>query len=182
MSRSSFAPYSKRVLASFIDGVLSFSVQLLGSVAGHILFTFLATQNGYAIEKVNAVSTAGQLLGLFFWQTSFEIVNRWVLQGLTGGTVGKHFCGIVVVNEAHQFIGIRGSIFRNIASLASALPFYIGYLAPLWNRKHQTFHDSICGTIVINKARSQNVIALPLPSDILSTGPQDEEKLEKKAA
>ena len=47
------------------------------------------------------------------------------------------------------FIGVGMCIVRGFAHTLDGVFFDLGYLWPIWDRKHQTFADKICGTVVV---------------------------------
>jgi uncharacterized RDD family membrane protein YckC len=90
------------------------------------------------------VGIAGYLgaFGFFFWQL--------VVQGQTGQTIGKKQMGIKLLREQDgQVVGGGLSIGRYFVHIVDSLPFYLGYLWPLWDAKKQTFADKILQTVVV---------------------------------
>ena len=67
------------------------------------------------------------------------------------GTPGKLAVGIQVVDEYGNRMRPLHALGRNVARIVSSIPFYIGYLAPLWTPRKQTFHDMVASTYVIKK-------------------------------
>ena len=79
-------------------------------------------------------------------------VGLWNLyrQGSTGQSVGKGVVHIRVIRESDgQFTGFGGAFVRALAHILDSLPCYIGYFAPLWDTKNQTFADKVCHTVVV---------------------------------
>ena len=73
-------------------------------------------------------------------------------EGTTGQSIGKRQMGIRLIAEhGGQPIGFGMAIVRKIAhildSIICGLP--IGFLAPLWDAKNQTWADKIMNTLVI---------------------------------
>jgi uncharacterized RDD family membrane protein YckC len=80
------------------------------------------------------------------------IFQLWQLyqQGKTGQTIGKRVLHIRVVREADgRYTGFGRAVVRQLAHVVDGLPFYVGYFAPLWDAKNQTFADKMCRTVVI---------------------------------
>ncbi|HEX4655025.1 MAG TPA: RDD family protein [Mycobacteriales bacterium] len=91
------------------------------------------------------LAVIGYLGALIFgvWNTIFR-------QGKTGRSLGKEWMGITLLRESDgQPIGAGMTFVRGIAHILDALPLYIGFLWPLWDRKRQTFADKVCGTVVV---------------------------------
>lgn len=72
------------------------------------------------------------------------------LEGEKGWTPGKWMLGMRV-EDADQggTIGWVRDLLRRAAFVVSALPFYLGLLWPIWDRRRQTWHDKIARSVVI---------------------------------
>ena len=80
----------------------------------------------------------------------FALWNQIFRQGKTGRSLGKEWVGIMLIRESDgQPIGAGMTFVRAIAHILDALPCYIGFLWPLWDKKRQTFADKVCGTVVV---------------------------------
>jgi uncharacterized RDD family membrane protein YckC len=78
------------------------------------------------------------------------IYNRYILAGRTGQSWGRKALNIRLLSEATgQPIGGGMAFVRDLAHILDGLPFYIGYLFPLWDAKRQTFADKILKTVVV---------------------------------
>lgn len=87
----------------------------------------------------------GYLLGFAFtlWNVAFR-------QGKTGQTIGKSVLGTRLVGDrTGQPVGAGMAFVRSLAHILDSMPFYLGYLWPLWDAKRQTFADKVCATVVV---------------------------------
>jgi uncharacterized RDD family membrane protein YckC len=72
------------------------------------------------------------------------------LGGSTGQSYGKKWAGTRLVRASDgQLLGGGMGIVRYILHIVDALPCYLGFLWPLWDRPRQTFADKIVGTYVV---------------------------------
>lgn len=122
-------------------------------VGGYIL-DYLVLVPFYIVAGIGAgvgggggalVAVIGYLGALIFglWNTIFR-------QGNTGMSLGKEWVGIRLVRESDgQPIGPGMTFVRGLAHVLDALPFGIGFLWPLWDKKRQTFADKVCSTVVV---------------------------------
>ena len=136
------APWSLRVVAALLDHALLAGV------------TYLA----FPVQPVDpptyvpfGVPTGVPSLGV--WTQSGWVVATVVaialMQAYLGSTPGKLFVGLAVVREANgRPAGLVRTVGRLVAHLLDAI-FLIGYLRPLWNRRRQTFADSLARTVVL---------------------------------
>ncbi len=70
--------------------------------------------------------------------------------GATGQSFGKKIAGTRLVAEATgQPPGGGLGIGRYFVHILDALPCYLGFLWPLWDKKRQTFADKILKTVVV---------------------------------
>ena len=86
-----------------------------------------------------------QLLSL-----GWVLYNSCYLQGATGQSVGKRVVGIKLVRaDTRQPVGFGLALGRQFCHIVDSIPLFIGYFAPLWDEKKQTFADKIVGTVVV---------------------------------
>ncbi len=72
------------------------------------------------------------------------------LGGKTGQSTGRKIAGTKLISEQTGApIGGGLGIGRFIVHIVDAIPCYVGFLAPLWTAKKQTFTDMILKTIVV---------------------------------
>lgn len=101
-----------------------------------------------------AVGTQSTFLSLFslllqFGALGFALYNAY-LGGSTGQSIGKKYAKIRLVKEATgDVIGGGNGILRYLLHILDALPCYVGFLAPLFTAKKQTFADMIVSTVVV---------------------------------
>jgi uncharacterized RDD family membrane protein YckC len=142
------AGWGSRVGATLLDG-------LLGSVPfliGYAIFAAnLSTRaaNSYPDDGPQAYAVISFLvgglvsLGLWIW-------NRVIRQGQTGQSVGKSALHIKLVGvETYQPIGPGKALLRDFLRYIFDSACFLNLLWPLWDEKHQTWHDKVCNTYVI---------------------------------
>lgn len=154
-----------RFVAFLIDTFTAYAVQVTGGVIGMMIAGLMSRKMDPTLTNValQNAQTTGLMVGMFFWGTVFTFTNIVVMQGLYGYTLGKKIMGLRVVTEAGKVLGIPRAFGRHVATILSALPFYVGFAALLWTPRRQTFHDSICGTLVVEQPTA-TVQRLPAPT------------------
>jgi uncharacterized RDD family membrane protein YckC len=98
-------------------------------------------------------ATLGAAAGRLAWLVGagyFVILHR----SRSGQTLGKKLTGIAVRNaDSLGRIGLGRSLLRFGATallwVLLVLPALLDGLSPLWNPKHQSWHDRIAGTVVV---------------------------------
>jgi len=92
-----------------------------------------------------AVMWGAVLVGLVYL-----VWNYGYRQGTTGSSIGKSVLKFKVVSEnTGQPLGFGLSVLRQISHVVDAVPFYVGYLFPLWTPKRQTLADKIMATVCL---------------------------------
>jgi uncharacterized RDD family membrane protein YckC len=86
--------------------------------------------------------------------------NSIFLQGMTGQSIGKKVLGMqlvrgVVSDQNGKSLVRPGVLWTLIRFVSHALDTicYIGFFAPLWTRRRQTFADMIANTAVLKEPR-----------------------------
>ena len=80
----------------------------------------------------------------------FVVWNRVVRLGATGQSLGRMLMGIRVVDaDTHKPIGTWRALGRLVARLVDALPFGLGFLWQVFDKRRRTFSDMVAGTVVI---------------------------------
>lgn len=63
-------------------------------------------------------------------------------------TPGKKWLKLAVYNEGRRFESVTAILLRNVCKLISLLIFFGGFAMINFNRKKQSLHDYIAGTVV----------------------------------
>jgi uncharacterized RDD family membrane protein YckC len=80
----------------------------------------------------------------------YLVWNYGYRQGTIGSSIGKSVLKFKVVSEnTGEPIGFAMSLLRQICHVVDAVPFYLGYLFPLWSAKRQTLADKIMATVCL---------------------------------
>ncbi|MCE7008623.1 RDD family protein [Kibdelosporangium philippinense] len=126
------ASWGQRFLGGLIDYVL------IGGIAAALQGVGAANLNFALIGLAGVIN----LINLFY--------NICYLGGIKGQTLGKKVAGIKLVREdSGQVVGFGLAFGRQFLHILDSLPIGIGYLAPLWSAKNQTWADAIVNTLVI---------------------------------
>lgn len=100
-----------------------------------------------------ATATQGNWLWWTFVVTAVlagvaTVVNRWLLPSLTGWTLGRALFAIRVVGRSAGPAGAARLVLRDLAHLLDTASLFVGWLWPLWDRRHRTFADFLLRTEV----------------------------------
>jgi len=140
-----YANWLYRVGAYLID-------QVVLLLPGYILYAM----GSATVDPQGTPSGTGFVLYLlgFAYILALVIWNLFLRQGRTGWSLGKQALGIRLLGEqSGQPIGGGSAFLRQLCHILDALPCYIGFLWPIWDRKRQTFADKIMSTIVIHQRK-----------------------------
>ncbi|MBU6300276.1 MAG: RDD family protein [Verrucomicrobia bacterium] len=128
----------RRLLAKAIDGLLIGLLFFAGTVWGAARF-----EGGHQALWVLFMVTIGLLGGWALW-VLYHALTR-------GGTIGKRFLDLEVVDERGQPIGLGRSIGRVLAETVSVVTLGLGYLWAVIDPHKRSLHDHLCGTRVVRR-------------------------------
>ena len=164
----------RRVVAFIIDAVL-----LTAVFAG--LFLALANHTDQAVSLTGTNLHVTVNNDTYYLQgddaTSFYVIEvligllyAGVIQGLTGGTIGKLICGIRVMREDGSRPGIGRGVLRWVLLIVDDFPYFIpmltGFIVALTNDRRQRVGDLAAGTFVVRAgtAAVPTAVATPPPA------------------
>jgi uncharacterized RDD family membrane protein YckC len=144
-----FAPFWKRALASVIDTIIAVVFALVWLMAVGVLA-------GLLVDKIGVNSGFLESLGTFVWLVGgiFFVPSLYFIRGESSpkqATVGKEMMGLQVVDMEFQRITFWHASGRLLLRWISTVLYLIGYLPALFTQKHQTFHDLVAKTLVVEK-------------------------------
>jgi len=156
LPNEAYTPWLTRVGAYLIDA-LPFAV-ILG--AGWLILqdsvdtACLTATSRYDVDQICTIaySTLGMAVmwGAVLVGLVYLVWNYGYRQGTTGSSIGKSVLKFKVVSEnTGQPLGFGLSLLRQITHMVDAVPFYVGYLFPLWTAKRQTLADKIMATVCL---------------------------------
>ncbi len=142
-------------LAQWPQRALGYIVDYALSIPGSILYfiglpkTTTLTINGQTTASTSAGNLGLLLLGLVI-MIAVWVWNRGI-KGGQGQTIGRKMAGVTLVDANGAPLGTGKALLRDIAhildSIICGLP--IGWLAPLWDAKRQTWGDKVMNTYVL---------------------------------
>lgn len=99
------------------------------------------------VNDPDAAAAVGRLMGTFAPLLYFVGLEGSVYDA----TPGKRLIGLRVTDLNHNPIGYGRALGRYVSRILSTLPVLLGYLAPLFMEKNQTFHDYAAGCLVVKE-------------------------------
>jgi uncharacterized RDD family membrane protein YckC len=156
LPQQAYTPWLTRVGAYLID-TLPFVV-ILGVgwlvLQNSVDSACLTDITQYDVDQICSIgySTVGLTVmwGAVLVGFVYLIWNYGYRQGTTGSSIGKSVLKFKVVSEnTGQPLGFGLSVLRQITHVVDAVPFFAGYLLPLWTAKRQTLADKIMATVCL---------------------------------
>lgn len=123
--------YMGHLLANWLQRVGAFLIDwLIVAIPVAIAIAILAPSNNSASGGAALVSSL-----LYLVAAGVQIYNRWIMQGRTGQSWGKQALGLKLLRmDNGQPIGGGMAFVRDLAHILDAIPCYLGYLWPLWDK------------------------------------------------
>jgi uncharacterized RDD family membrane protein YckC len=91
-----------------------------------------------------------------------------VVQGLTGGTIGKLICGIRVMREDGSRPGLGRGVLRWVLLIVDDFPYFIpmltGFIVALSNDRRRRVGDMAAGTFVVRAGTSAVPVSGAIPA------------------
>jgi len=136
-----YASWIRRFGGFLIDAVVAF----LPSFAAGVYYETTVDASG----APSALGRTVDLIGIVVAAGVF-VYLRWIRAGRTGQSLGRRIVNVRLVGEqSGQPIGVGRAALRDVTHVVDTLAVGVGWLFPLWDRKHQTFADKLGGTVVV---------------------------------
>ncbi len=104
----------------------------------------------WLVFVIPSVAPSPAVRGLGFVLIIAIMLFMSYLESSSGQTPGKRVARIRLVRESDgQPLGFGRAIARRLCHVLDALPFYVGFLWPLWDAKRQTFADKAAKSVVV---------------------------------
>jgi len=130
------AGFFRRAFAFFIDWLL---LSVVGDIL-HVVYS-VGSGKGEAAMNFNTLLVISTVIALLYF--TFFI-------GDGGQTLGKKLVGIRVILTDGKSVSYDRAFTRSLGYFLSAFfGTFLGFLWALWDRRNQTWHDKIAGTIVV---------------------------------
>lgn len=150
-----YASWGVRVGAALLDALPVLMVLLATVPYGlyqALRDTRIDAASGLLVGEVHVggilIVLAGLALGLVV-----DVVNRVVLLGRRGQTIGKKVVGVRTVDEGRpEPIGVGRALLRLVVAWGIAFfPFgtFVDLLWPLWDDRKQTLHDKVVNSVTV---------------------------------
>ncbi|MFQ5786971.1 MAG: RDD family protein [Thermodesulfobacteriota bacterium] len=136
-----FAGFLPRFSSFIIDLIIVICITITVSLSG-IITAFKIS--GLDINYIITI-TVRVFFFLFFLSSSYFVF----LEGYSGKTIGKMIMGIKVIKDDGNTIDLISAFTRWLVSFISASFLFLGFIWALFDRRSQTWHDKITGTIVV---------------------------------
>lgn len=121
-------------------GALAIDVLFGVCVAAAVALTWFTASPGSWLWWLSAI--AGGLIVLSIG------VNRLLLPGVTGWSLGRALFGIAVVRRDGEPAGPWRLLLRDCAHVLDTAALFVGWLWPLWDKRNRTFADLLLRTEV----------------------------------
>jgi uncharacterized RDD family membrane protein YckC len=139
------------------------TVQLTGT---HLNVTF--DRDTYYLQGDDATS-------FYVIEVLIGLLYAGVIQGLTGGTIGKLICGIRVMREDGSRPGIGRGVLRWVLLIVDDFPYFIpmltGFIVAMTNDRRRRVGDMAAGTFVVRAGTAGVPLSNGLTNDAATPPP-----------
>jgi uncharacterized RDD family membrane protein YckC len=88
---------------------------------------------------------AGSILSIIMYWLYYAVQES----GTSQATFGKKIVGLKITAENGERVTFGQASGRYFGRLLSTITLFIGYFMMLWDKKRQTLHDKMAGTLVV---------------------------------
>jgi uncharacterized RDD family membrane protein YckC len=146
-----YASFGRRAIAFLIDIVpfigLVFGLYYRFTNFNTVWYAFQADVTNPNIQgQLDYYSTQINLISMLLWILYSSFMESF---SVYQGTFGKYLMDIRVTDTNGERLSLKQALFRNIGKFLSEIILYIGFLWCLFDKRKQTLHDKIAGTVVI---------------------------------
>lgn len=121
------ATFGRRFAAIFIDSLIFFGISLVAGI----------------LQAFNMPIPEWIIILLY---PTYAVLFIW----LAGATPGKMAMGLRVVTQDDKKLNFFQALFREtLAKWISMIPFYLGFLWVIWDKKKEAWHDKMAKTKVV---------------------------------
>lgn len=145
------AGFFSRLIAFMLDLFLLVIVELMAGLVIFIILRFFRMKQVLDFVKslLGIQDQFGQWVGLIspilFILLLVYFVFFWTLVGYTPG---KALLGLRIVRKDGRSLSAGRALLRYLGYWVSAIPFFLGFIWILFDRKHEGWHDKIANTHV----------------------------------
>lgn len=144
------AEWGTRVLGYLIDGVAPVVAFYVLYFVGFLIGGSMAASGDQDAATAGALVAGVVALVGGLCLAGFNIWNMCYRRGTTGQTLGQKVVKIRTVGEENgRPLGFGKAFLRQLCHIVDSLPCNIGFLAPLWDEKNQTWADKIMRSVVV---------------------------------
>ena len=147
------APWWKRLVALLVDGAI---VGLAFVIISAVVAAVLSSQTNANNPPASGGAVFGAFVALWFVVSIPAAIYYAAMNGSRRGqTLGKMALGIAVRDaRTGAPIGFWRALGRFLITLvfeiALFIPYIVDSLAPLWDRRRQSWHDKVAHSVVVD--------------------------------
>jgi uncharacterized RDD family membrane protein YckC len=145
-----YAPVYIRALASLIDSVIVYGLQVICLIP--VVICYVLFFSHHTVQSGDSGFQVPPFLTIFFWGIYILIICLYyglMESSSAQATVGKLMVGIKVTDLQGEPLSLPQATGRALGRLVSQAICYIGFLFPLTSEQRQALHDLMAGTIVV---------------------------------
>jgi uncharacterized RDD family membrane protein YckC len=137
------------VLAGFGSRLLALTIDLAILTISLYIATGAAAASYRITHNAEVWGSVSFYLYAYLFYNLFAVVYFVFFIADMGQTPGKAAVGIKVVNMFRKETGFGRALFRTFGYYLSSFFLMAGFLWYFFDRSHQTWHDKLAGTIVV---------------------------------
>src|SRR4030043_13601 len=176
-----FAGFWRRLVAYLIDNTIIcilFFVLFLIAVMAFFIGGASGEESGWIADLADPtkISSAVIFIRLFFLVLTIGYFTYF--HGTTGRTPGKMLLGLQVINDDGTPLSFGTAFLRAVGYLVSGAILNLGFIWAAFDKRKQSWHDKIAGTVVIIREEQTQTAGISLP-DKSAVMPETQQQTQK---
>ena len=176
-----FAGFWRRFVASLIDNTIIcivFFVLFMIAMIAFFIGAATGEESAWIADLANPTKISSVMIFIWLFLLVITLGYFTYFHGTTGRTPGKMLLGLQVVNEDGTPVTFGIAFLRSVGYLVSGAIFYLGFIWAGFDKKKQSWHDKIAGTVVIIREDQNQTggISISESTPVSSAAPQQKDE------
>ncbi len=162
-----YAGFWRRLVAFSIDGTIIFLIFVIFFIIASLAFfsgALSVNRQIFFMDITDPGSIPPVMIYLWLFYIFLNIIYFTYFHGTTGRTPGKMIMNLQVISDDGHPISFGTAFLRSVGYFVSNI-LYLGFIWVAFDKRKQSWHDKIAGTVVIIKENVDQTPGIFVPGD-----------------
>jgi uncharacterized RDD family membrane protein YckC len=161
-----FAGFWRRLVAYTIDNIIInmiFFILFIITITAFVFGSISSEGNSWFTDIMDPTRLSFAVLLMVAFYLFLSIAYFTYFHGVNGRTPGKMLLGLQVLSTEGNRINFGIAFLRSVGYFVSAAILNIGFIWAAFDRRKQSWHDKIAGTVVIIRPQENESAGISIP-------------------